>query len=108
MKTAIKVTLFFVSLAPFLAVGVNPAAAISRVSSTSHTCSELRTIVARQGQVIITHPGSRGSGTLYDKYVSDSSYCDASDVATEDYLPAKGGSCRLYNCQTYEPPFDNW
>lgn len=108
MKAALKLTLVVVSLVPSLVIGVHPAAAISRVSATSHTCTELRAIVERQGQVIITHPGSRGSGTLYDKYVSDSSYCNASDVATEDYLPAKGGSCRLYNCQTYEPPFDDW
>jgi hypothetical protein len=108
MSTLVTSTLAISVLVSSLVIGATPAAAISRVSATSHTCSELRWIVERQGQVIITHPGSRGSGTLYDRYVSDSGYCDASDVATEDYVPTKGGSCRLYNCQTYEPPFDNW
>jgi hypothetical protein len=108
MRTTVATTIAATAFLSALTFGIHPAVAISRVSSTSHTCSELRGIVARQGQVIFTHPGSRGSGTLYDKYVADSGYCDASDVATEDYVPAKGGSCRLYNCRTYEPPFDNW
>jgi hypothetical protein len=87
--------------------GVQPAAAISRISSTSHSCAELRQIINRQGAVILTHPGSRASGTLYDRYVRDSSYCDPGNVATDDWVPAKDRSCRLYNCQTYEPPFDD-
>jgi hypothetical protein len=84
-----------------------PAAAISRVASMVHTCNQLRQIIANQGAVIVTHPGSRSSGTLYDRYVSDTGYCDPSDVATSDWVPAKDGSCRLYNCQEYEPLFDN-
>jgi hypothetical protein len=107
MKSIALSSLVLVTLS-FLVAGVGPASAISRVSATGHTCGELRSMIARQGAVIITHPGSRGSGTLYDRYVNDSGYCDPSDVATEDYVPAKGGSCRLYNCQTYEPTFDNW
>ncbi|WP_246725825.1 hypothetical protein [Rhizobium lusitanum] len=84
-----------------------PASAISRVSAGSRTCAALRQTINNQGAVIVTHPGSRQSGTLYDRYVQDSNYCDAGDVATDDWVPAKDGSCRLYNCQTYEPPFDN-
>lgn len=83
------------------------ALAISRISSTGQTCAALRQAINSQGAVIVTHPGSRQSGTLYDRYVRDSSYCSAGDVATDDWVPAKDGSCRLYNCQTYEPPFDN-
>jgi hypothetical protein len=91
-----------------IAVGAStPASAISRVSSMSHSCSQLRQIINTQGAVIVTHPGSRASGTLYDRYVSDSRYCASGDVATDDWVPAQDGSCRLSNCQTYEPPFDN-
>jgi hypothetical protein len=85
----------------------SPASAISRVSSTSRTCGELRQIIDSQGAVIVTHPGSRQAGTLYDRYVSDSRYCDPGNVATDDWVPAKDKSCRLRNCQTYEPLFDN-
>ena len=89
------------------ASGTQPAAAISRVPSMRHSCAQLRQIVASQGAVIITHPGSRGAGTLYDRYVSDTGYCNPSEVATSDWVPSKDGSCRLYNCQNYEPLFDN-
>jgi hypothetical protein len=89
-----------------IALSASPAAAISRVSSTNRTCAALRQIIDSQGAVIVTHPGSRSSGTLYDRYVSDSGYCDSGNVATDDWVPAKDGSCRLYNCQPYEPPFD--
>ncbi|MGV1761836.1 hypothetical protein [Rhizobium sp. P44RR-XXIV] len=84
-----------------------PASAISRISSTTQTCAALRQTINREGAVIVTHPGTRQSGTLYDRYVRDSDYCDSGDVATDDWVPAKDGSCRLSNCQTYEPPFDN-
>ena len=88
-----------------VAATASPASAISRISSTNRTCAALRQIINSQGAVILTHPGSRASGTLYDRYVRDSSYCDPGDVATDDWVPAKDRSCRLYNCQTYEPPF---
>ncbi|MBB4569355.1 hypothetical protein [Rhizobium leucaenae] len=90
-----------------IVVSAHPASAISRVNSTSHTCAALRQIIDSRGAIILTHPGSRQSGTLYDRYVRDSSYCDPSTVATDDWVPAKDRSCRLYNCQTYEPPFDD-
>jgi hypothetical protein len=89
------------------AIGTQLAAAISRVGSMSHSCAQLRQIIASQGAVIITHPGSRASGTLYDRYVSDSGYCDPGEVATSDWVPAKDGSCRMYNCQDFEPLFDD-
>lgn len=87
--------------------GVYPALAISHVSSVTHSCADLRNIIDREGAVIVTHPGSRGSGTLYDRYVSDSAKCDAGYIPGDDWVPAKDGSCRLSNCQPYEPPFDN-
>ncbi|MBB3456515.1 hypothetical protein FHT86_004823 [Rhizobium sp. BK313] len=88
-----------------VAATASPASAISRISSTSRTCTALRQIINSQGAVILTHPGTRASGTLYDRYVRDSSYCNPGDVATDDWVPAKDKNCRLYNCQTYEPPF---
>lgn len=104
--------LFFRSLVAFGAtlavlVGEQPAFAISRISSTTHSCSELRDVINREGAVIVTHPGTRNSGLLYDRYVSDSAKCDTGYIAQDDWVPAQGGSCRLTNCQPYEPPFDN-
>jgi hypothetical protein len=92
-------------LATVVAVA-SPAAAISRISATTQSCAALRQIIDNQGAVIVTHPGSRSSGTLYDRYVRDSSYCQPGYVATDDWVPAKDRNCRLYNCQTYEPDFD--
>lgn len=89
----------------FLATTV-PAGAISRISATTHTCGELRSIISRERAVIVTHPGTRSSGTLYDRYVSDSAYCSAGYVATDDWVPAKDRDCRLSNCQIFESPFD--
>ncbi|WP_245512553.1 MULTISPECIES: hypothetical protein [Rhizobium/Agrobacterium group] len=84
-----------------------PAAAISRINSTTRTCAALRQIIDSQGAVIVQHPGSRSSGMLYDRYVSDSRFCQPGYVATDDWVPAKDRNCRLYNCQVYEPPFDD-
>jgi hypothetical protein len=107
MNKLISSILLAAATMSIFASGVSPAAAISRVSATSHTCADLRTIINRQRAVIVTHPGTRSSGTLYDRYVSGSAYCDPGYIATDDWVPAKDGSCRLYNCQVYEPPFDN-
>lgn len=85
----------------------SPAAAISRINSTTRSCGELRQIIDQQGAVIVTHPGTAKSGTLYDRYVSDSRYCDPGNVATDDWVPAKDRNCRLSICQPYEPPFEN-
>jgi hypothetical protein len=99
--------LFAASALGILVIGTHPALAISRVSSTSHTCGDLRNIIEREGAVVVTHPGTRGSGTLYDRYVSDSAKCDSGFIAQDDWVPAKGGSCRIQNCQPYEPPYDD-
>lgn len=84
----------------------SPASAISRVSSITHTCADLRNIIGQQHAVLVTHPGTRSSGTLYDRYVSDSGYCSAGDVANEDWVPAKDGDCQLSNCEMYQPSAD--
>ncbi|NLR99908.1 hypothetical protein HGP17_24055 [Rhizobium sp. P38BS-XIX] len=89
-----------------LALSSSPALAISRIDATRNTCGELRSAIASRGAAIVTHPGSRQSGTLYDRYVSDSGHCNSGEVATDDWVPAKDRSCRLQNCQPYEPPFD--
>lgn len=99
-------TVAFASVATLCMLTSFPALAISRVSSVTHSCTQLRDAIDREGAVIVTHPGSKSSGTLYDRYVSDSSQCQAGFVATDDWVPAKGGQCRLTNCQEYEPPFD--
>ena len=90
-----------------LLAGVHPALAISHVSSVTHSCADLQKIIDREGAVIVTHPGSRNSGTLYDRYVSDSAKCSAGEIADDDWVPTQDGSCRISNCQPYEPPFDN-
>ena len=107
MSTHALSYMFFTSALTLVAVAASPALAISRVSSVSHTCGELRDIIEREGAVIVTHPGTRQSGTLYDRYVSDSAQCDTGYIAEDDWVPTKGGQCRIQNCQPYEPPFDN-
>ena len=79
-----------------------PAGAISPISSTVHMCADLRNMIDRQHAVLITRPGTRVSGTLYDRYVSDSAYCSPGYESAEDWVPAKDGDCRLFNCQMIE------
>jgi len=45
-------------------VGEQPAFAISRISSTTRSCSELRDVINREDAVIVTHPRTRNSGLL--------------------------------------------
>lgn len=81
--------------------------AISRISSIANSCADLHNFIDREGAAIVTHPGTRSSGILYDRYVRDSAKCDSGYIAQDDWVPAKGGSCRLQNCQPFEPPFDD-
>lgn len=107
MKDAMRCLLFNTEIMMIIMVGMSSAAAIERISSTVRTCSELRGIIERQAAVIVTHPGTRASGTLYDRYVRDSASCNPGNVASDDWVPAKDGNCRLLICQPYEPPFDD-
>ncbi len=106
MKRYIAPILVAFGTASLLLAIATPAGAISRISSIGHTCADLRGIIGQRGAVLVTHPGTRSSGTLYDRYVSDSGYCSPGYVAAEDWVPAKDRDCRLSNCQIFEPPLD--
>jgi hypothetical protein len=104
MKPIASPTLLAAGVAALLIASTHPASAISRVSSVGRTCAELRGIINQQGAVLVTHPGSGGAGTLYDRYVSGSGYCGPGYVTADDWVPAKGGQCRLSRCQIFESP----
>ena len=106
MKRSIASILLATGAVSTLLAIASPASAISRISSIDHSCADLRQIIGQQGAVIVTHPGTKSSGPLYDRYVRDSDYCSPGYVATDDWVPAKDRDCRLSNCQVYEPPFD--
>jgi hypothetical protein len=104
MKRIILVTLL-VSETTWMVVAVtSPASAIYRVSSVGRTCATLRSIIDQQGAVLVTHPGTGGAGTLYDRYVSWQGLCGPGYVTEDGWVPAKDGQCRLSRCEIFESP----
>ncbi len=85
----------------FLAVGSIPSHAISRYDIVSMRCSEVQSVVARDGAAILRYPSAKGSGmTLYDRFVADSNYCDPGDYAKPAFVPTRdNASCVVHNCQ---------
>ena len=71
-------------LALALAAGVTPAAAQTRPSSTAMTCNQARNFVQARGAVVL------GTGGMtYDRFVSDRSHCEPTEIATNAHVPAR-------------------
>jgi len=98
MRSILPILLAIGVLSPLTALA-SPASPIARVSSVAHTCADLHNIVSQQRAVLLTHPGTAASGTLYDRYVTDSAECSPGYIATRHWIPAKDGDCELSNCQ---------
>lgn len=103
MKRLISPALFALTAAAIFSAA-SPANAIYRVSATGRTCDAIRSIIAEQGAVLVTHPSSSGAGTLYDRYVSWQGLCGPGYVTEDDWVPAKDGQCRLKRCEIFESP----
>ncbi|MFB9951085.1 hypothetical protein ACFFP0_19740 [Rhizobium puerariae] len=66
-----------------------PALAISRYNSTTMSCAAVQRAIGREGAVILRYPSRNVRGmTLYDRYVTDSGFCDAHEFADRVTVPA--------------------
>ena len=77
-----------------------PAGAISRYSALQLTCSEITSIIRRDGAAIFRYPSPRRTGvTLYDRYVRNGSYCTSHQIIEKVYIPSDGGEqCLVQHC----------
>jgi hypothetical protein len=76
-----------------------PALAISRYDTTSYTCAQTQTIIAREGAVILNYKSNQSKMTLYDRFVADRDGCDAGYSADRSYISTKDtASCPVKTC----------
>ncbi|RDJ13822.1 hypothetical protein [Rhizobium grahamii] len=85
-------------------MAASPALAISRYNSLSMSCQAARASIHNEGAVILRYPSKRVSGmTLYDRYIRDSTYCDAHQYAAWTTIPTKDNPrCHVLNCQNID------
>ena len=80
----------------------SPSFAISRLNPLSMTCQSARAAIHNQGAVIFRYQSPRGL-PLYDRYVRNSNYCDATDYAEWTHIPSKDDPrCPVLNCQNID------
>lgn len=87
-----------------LVLAASPALAISRYNSPTMTCQSIRSAIHNQGAVILRYPSKKVSGLpLYDRYVRNSNFCDATDYAEWISVPSKDNPrCQVLNCQSID------
>ena len=90
------------AVAMFLAAAASPVEAISRYSALQLSCSEISSIIRREGAAIFRYPSPRRTGlTLYDRYVRDRGYCASHQILERVYIPSEGGGqCQVQHCVT--------
>ena len=85
-----------------LVLAASPALAISRYNPLTTSCQSVRAAIHNQGAVIFRYTSPRGL-PLYDRYVRNSNYCDATDYAEWTSIPSKDNpKCRVLNCQNID------
>ncbi|MBX5183859.1 hypothetical protein HJB88_14630 [Rhizobium sp. NZLR5] len=91
-----------IALALMLVLAASPALAISRYNPLTMSCANVRAAIHNRGAVIFRYQSPRGS-PLYDRYVRNSNYCDATDYAEWTHIPSKDNPrCQVLNCQNID------
>jgi hypothetical protein len=91
-----------IALALTLVLAASPALAISRYNPLSMSCASIRAAIHNQGAVIFRYQSPRGL-PLYDRYVRNSNYCDATEYAEWTHIPSKDDPrCPVLNCQNMD------
>ena len=85
---------------PILLAAAADASAISRYDIGNKSCAEVQGIVQSQHAVILRYRSPHNPAlTLYDRYVSDSRYCQSDEIATRAGVPTADRSyCPVRNC----------
>lgn len=75
--------------------------AVSRYNIGGKSCSEVQTILKREGAAILRY--TTGSGvTRYDRYVSATRFCTGSDSARRASVPTRDKThCPVNRCYVY-------
>lgn len=80
------------------------AQAISRYQTMSMSCDQVQEAVDADGAAILRWRSTRTPGLpLYGRYVSDSSFCKADEVAVFASVPTRDDrSCTVRKCEVQE------
>ncbi len=95
-------------LAATLVVSALPAHAISRYSSTSMSCGEVRATIFGDGAAIMRYQSTRTPGLpLYGRYVRNDLFCQHDEWAKTVFIPAADTrQCPVYECEKVD--FDDF
>ena len=75
------------------------AGAISRITSTSMTCSAVQQAVKRNGALLVQWFSRTTGNRRYDRFVRNRNYCSVNEVTDYAYVPTSDRkSCRLRKC----------
>ncbi len=74
-----------------------PARALETYTSTSHSCSGLKSIIEQKNAIYIRYPSPRGSGVmLCGRFVSSANFCESAKRAMPVPVRARDNkACRI-------------
>jgi hypothetical protein len=75
------------------------AQAISRYTSTSMSCSAVKSVVSNEGAVILRWTSGQTGNPRWARFVRSSSYCDPNERAVPASVPSASGSCTVKKCK---------
>ena len=86
------------------------AHAISRYSSTSMSCGEVKATVRGEGEAIMRWTSTTNPGLpRYGRFVRNSRFCGTAERAETSYIPtADRKSCAVLECKRYWPDDDDF
>jgi hypothetical protein len=97
-----------------LGATVLDAGAIERINTLKSSCGSIQRTLITEGAAVLRQPSKRKPGlTIYDRYVGDSRFCNASEIGKWASVPAKDDArCTVIACVSYEPddlfPLTHW
>ncbi|NGO54441.1 hypothetical protein [Allomesorhizobium camelthorni] len=94
------------SIALCLALVATAAHAISRYTSTSMSCAEIKATLQSEGAAILQWRSTRNpSLPLYGRFVVNRRFCQSEQVADTTFVPARDTkSCLVRKCVTIDLP----
>lgn len=94
------------TIALCLALVAVEAHAISRYTSTSMNCADIKAALQREGAAILQWRSTRNPGVpLYGRYVANRRYCQQEQFADTSFVPARDTkSCLVRECVNIDLP----
>jgi hypothetical protein len=78
---------------------IGEAQAISRYTSTSMSCSAVKSVVSNEGAVILRWTSGQTGNPRWARFVRSSSYCDPGERAIPASVPSASGTCTVKKCR---------